>query len=291
MSIRISALGVHHSTYLCLIALLLYLGSVAALSHARISHVSRELAVRLPLAAQVMLAGGDRYLAANMLGIRVLVVETFRMSPQEFDIQARLQKDVSWLNPAHQDNYYIAAAILSEPRLVPAAQDILRRAADARPYDWAPLFYYGFNRYHFERNPAAGAAALLEAVPRAQDQQDRWALENLAAKWIERGYRSAEAARLVEGMARSSPPGGFRRYLEVRAKRLRDLDELKGLAAEYQQRFGRKLERIGDLVAAGMIPGVPADPLGVGYAVDDAGEPVFGGPAAVGRNSVTNEGR
>ncbi|MBK7018008.1 MAG: hypothetical protein IPH39_21270 [Sulfuritalea sp.] len=70
-------------------------------------------------------------------------------------------------------------------------------------------FHYGFNRYHFERNPAAGAAALLEAVPRAQDQQDRWALENLAAKWIERGYRSAEAARLVEGMARVLRPVAF----------------------------------------------------------------------------------
>ncbi|MBK7018009.1 MAG: hypothetical protein IPH39_21275 [Sulfuritalea sp.] len=91
MSIRISALGVHHSTYLCLIACCCtWLGGCT--SHARISHVSRELAVRLPLAAQVMLAGGDRYLAANMLGIRVLVVETFRMSPQEFDIQARLQR-------------------------------------------------------------------------------------------------------------------------------------------------------------------------------------------------------
>ena len=247
--------------------------------------------MRLPLAAQVLLAGGDRYLAANMLGVRVLVVETFRMSPQEFDIQAQLQQDVSWLNPAHEDNYYIAAAILSEPRLVPAAQGILRRAADARPKDWSPLFYYGFNRYHYEKNPAAGAAALLEAVPRAADQQDRWALENLAAKWIERGYRSADAARLVDGMAKSSPAGAFRRYLEKRAKRLRDLNELKDLAAEYQSRFGRKLVRLNDLVTAGMIAQIPADPLGAGYTLDAAGEPTFGGHVAARRHSVSDEGK
>lgn len=265
--------------------------AVVGLSGTKVSHISKELAVRLPLAAQVLLAGGDRYLAANMLGVRVLVVETFRMSPQEFDIQAQLQQDVSWLNPAHEDNYYIAAAILSEPRLVPVAQGILRRAADARPKDWSPLFYYGFNRYHYEKNPAAGAAALLEAVPRAADQQDRWALENLAAKWIERGYRSAEAARLVDGMAKSSPAGAFRRYLEKRAKRLRDLNELKDLAAEYQSRFGRKLVRLNDLVTAGMIAQIPADPLGAGYTLDAAGEPTFGGQVAAGRHAVSDEGK
>ena len=140
-------------------------------------------------------------------------------------------------------------------------------------------------------SPAAGAAALLEAVPRARDQQDRWALENLAAKWIERGYRSAEAARLVDGMAKSSPAGAFRRYLEMRAKRLRDLDQLKYLAAEYQSRFGRKLEQINDLVATGMINQIPVDPLGAGYTLDAAGEPTFGGTVPAGRNSVSDEGK
>lgn len=256
-------------------ALALYLLAVGMLSKTPTPYISRELAVRLPLAAQVLLSGGDRYLAANMLGIRVLVVETFRMSPWEFDIQAQLQKDVSWLNPAHEDNYYVAAAILSEPRLVPAAQYILRRAADARPNDWSPLFFYGFNRYHYEKNPAAGAAALLEGVPRVRDQQDRWALENVAAKWIERGYRSDEAARLVDAMAKNSPPGAFRRYLELRAKRLRDLDQLKRLAADYQHKYGQKPKRIDDLLVAGMITAIPVDPLGAGYEVDATGEPAF----------------
>jgi hypothetical protein len=118
---------------------------------------SRELAVRIPLVFQIVTAAGDRYLAANLAGFRVLVSESYRMDLQELRLQAQLQRDVSWLNPAHEDNYYIAAAILSLPELIPAAQFILRRAADARPRDWQPLFYYGFNRYFFEKNPAAGA--------------------------------------------------------------------------------------------------------------------------------------
>lgn len=256
-------------------AVAIYALSVQALSHHHRLERGPELFIRLPLAAQVLLAGGDRHLAANMLGIRVLVADTFRMKPEEFQIQARLQRDISWLNPAHQDNYYIAAAILSEPELVSAAQYVLRRAADARPHDWSPLFYYGFNLYHFAQDPAAGAAALLEGVPRTMDLREQYALQSLAAKWIERGYNTGDAARLVSGMADSAAPGAFRRYLRMRADRLLQLDRLRTLAREYRTIIGRPLATIEDLVAAKLIDKVPIDPLGMGYTVDSRGEPVF----------------
>ncbi len=261
-------------------AALIYLLAVQSLVGRQTSSRGPELSIRLPLAAQVLLAGGDRHLAANMADIRVLVADTFRMKPAEFLTQAQLQMDVSRLNPAHEDNYYIAAAILSEPELVPAAQYVLRRAADARPHDWSPLFYYGFNLYQFDRNPAAAAAALLEGVPRTKDVQEQWALQELAAKWIERGYRTADAARLVGQMANSAPPGGFRRYLKMREERLLQLERLKRLAQEYRQATGRPLASIEDLLAAKLIDRLPADPLGMGFAVDSAGEPVFRVPTA-----------
>ncbi len=258
-----------------LLALVLYLLSNEGLSRTKASHVSKELVVRLPLAVQVLLTGGDRYLAANLLGVRVLVAETFRMSAAEFDTQAQLQRDVSWLNPAHEDNYYIAAAILAEPHLVSSAQYVLRRAANARPKDWMPLFYYGFNLYHFEKNPIAGAQALLEGVPRVAEQSDRWALENLAAKWFEKGYQAADAAAMVENMAANAPSGNFRKYLAARAQRLRDLAELKRGAAEFRAKYGRPLQRLDELVETGVVRAIPADSMGQGYDIDSSGEPVF----------------
>lgn len=269
------AAGSSRPLFFAAVALAVYVASVNALMHIKTSNFFKELAVRLPLPVQVLLAGGDRYLAANMLGIRVLVADTFRMSAGEFELQAQLQKDISWLNPAHEDNYYIAAAILSEPQLIPTSQQILRRAADARPRDWTPLFYYGFNRYHFEKNPSAGAQALLEGVPRALDQGDRWALENLAARWIEQGYKSADAATMVENMARNAPEGNFRRYLEIRARRLRDLDVLKQRAADFREKYGRPLQRLEQLVETGMITAIPADPFRQGFSIDANGEPAF----------------
>jgi hypothetical protein len=263
-------------------ALLVYLAAVNALSGQRLSLRGPELMVRLPLAAQVVLAGGGPYLAAHLTGVRVLVADTFRMKPEEFEIQAMLQKDISWLNPAHEDNYYIAAAILSEPRLVPAAQYVLRRAADARPRDWTPLFYYAFNLYHFEKDPAAAARALLEGVGRTNDVAEQWGLQALAARWIERGYRTGEAARIVGRMAEEAPPGGFRRYMKKRTERLLQLDRLTALAQEYRTLRGHAPARIEDLVDAGLIDRIPVDPLGIGFAVDQSGEPVFRDSASTG---------
>lgn len=236
---------------------------------------SREMVVRLPVVFQIAMAAGDRYLAANLAGFRILVSEAYRMGPEELRVQAQLQRDISWLNPAHEDNYYIAAAILSVPELIPAAQYILRRAADARLDDWQPLFYLGFNKYFFEKDPVAGAQVLLEAVPRMRDEGESWTMQNLAARWIERGYSAGDAARIVGGMADNASPGRFKRYLGFRAQRLRDLATLKGLAQRYREIHGKPIARLEDLVSSGLIDGIPADPFKRGYVLDDKGEPAF----------------
>jgi hypothetical protein len=59
-----------------------------------------ELLIALPRFAQVLMAGGDRYLAANLAGFRVLVAETGRMNAEDYAVQAKLQRDIAWFNPA-----------------------------------------------------------------------------------------------------------------------------------------------------------------------------------------------
>lgn len=235
-----------------------------------------ELVVRLPLAAQVLFAGGDRYLAANLSGFRVLVAASERMQAPDYAVQARLQRDIAWLNPLHEDNYYIAAAVLPWAGEIDAAQYVLRTTANARRFDWMPLFYYGFGEYYFHKDPAAGAKALLEAVDYARDEQDALALRLLALKWTERGYSTATAAGVVGAMARTSPPGAFKKYLEKRATRLGELSRLRDAAKRYEAAHGRPLQALDQLVTAGLLTSLPRDPLGIGYKLDARGTPVFG---------------
>lgn len=239
------------------------------------ARVAPELLIRLPVLVQVLAAAGDRHLAANLSAIRVLVAETQHMKADDFAVQARLQDDVSWLNPAHEDNYYIAANLLPWNGEVEAAERVLRRATESRPFDFLPAFHVGFIHYHFRRDPAEGARWLLKAAERAPDQGDQWALQVVAAKWVERGYEVSTAAGIVDGMARTAPPGGFRRYLAMRAERLHVLDRLRKAAIDYRLKFGKPPGSLSDLQGPGLLDTLPRDPLGIGYALDAQGEPQF----------------
>lgn len=259
---------------------LAYWGAVQKLSGVERTQSPAELLVSLPKSAQVLLAGGDRHLAANLSGFRVLVAATARMRQDDYAVQARLQQDISWFNPAHEDNYYIAANILPWNGHLDAAQKVLRRAVVARTNDWQPAFYLGFHYYHFLKDPAEGARWLMIGAPRATSQQDGWSLDSLAAQWLEKGYKTATAAGMVDAMAENAPVGAFRNYLKDRARRLHDLARLREQAAIYRERVGKPPATLDDLLTAGLINRIPEDPLGEGFSLDGEGVPVFKVPQA-----------
>lgn len=257
-----------------------YAASLLFLQKQRYATAAPELLVSMPRFAQILFFAGDRYLAANIGGFRVLVAETSRMKAADYVVQARLQSDIAWFNPAHEDNYYIAANILpwgGQADVVAVTEEILRKAGAARPYDFLPYFHVGFIQYHFHRSPAEGAKWLLAAAEQTTDQQDKWSLQAVAAKWIERGYETAAAASLVDAMAISAPAGGFRSYLQMRAERLRLLADLRTAALEFRSRHDRAPQRFEDLMRDGLIRELPKDPLGVGFVIDPDGEPSFVG--------------
>lgn len=234
-----------------------------------------ELKTTLPLPAQILFAGGDRRLAANILGFRVLVADTAKMSRDDYAVQARLQTDLAWLNPSHEDNYYIAANILPWGGEVDAAEQVLRRAGDARKKDWLPFFHVGFIYYHFRHQPAQGVPWLLQAADRADVVQDKYGLQNIAAKWTEKGYDLTTAAQLVGAMASSAPKGGFQSYLQMRSERLVILAQLRKAAEAYLRDRKRPPESFRDLVRSGYLAHEPRDPLGLGFRLTKDGEVAF----------------
>jgi hypothetical protein len=233
--------------------------------------VSVEMQVALPLFVQVFMAAGDRDLAANIAAIRALVVSTEKMRPEDYRILAKVQEDVSWLNPGHEDNYYIAAAILPWNGELESAQRILARATRARPFDYQPAFYYAFHLLHFSGDAAGASAWLREAAEHLPEGDESLQMKNLAAKWMDKAQDLDLAIRVVEAMARQSKRKDFRAYLEQRVTRLQDLKALRTAAAAYHTRFGKPPSRLEDLVVAGLLPALPQDPFGFGFGIDATG--------------------
>ena len=245
------------------------------LSGIKRAQVSAEITIALPVFVQVVLAGGDRYLAASWAAIRALVTETSKMSAEEFRVLGLVQRDASWLNPAHEDNYYIASAILPWEGQVDAAQVVLRRATLSRFYDYQPPFYYAFNMVHFFGDALAASEWLLQAAPKLPKPDERLLLENFAARWLDRTQNIELAARIVEAMAKQAKRADFADYLRLRAQRLRDLAVLRRAATVYSDRHDKRLVALSELVSAGLVTKLPVDPFGVGFGVDPNGVPVF----------------
>jgi hypothetical protein len=227
--------------------------------------------VALPVFVQVLMSMGDRNLAANIAAIRGLVVSTEKMHPDEFAILGKMQKDVSWLNPAHEDNYYVAFATLPDHGEVDATQTILERAGRIRYFDYQPAFFYAFNLFYFKHDPVAAAAWLRQAADRLPDDDQRLTMQNMAARWIDKADDLDLAIRVVDAMARQAKRRDFRNYLVVRVDRLRMLKDVRAAADKFRARAGRPVARPEELVEAGLLPALPRDPFGFGFEIDPQG--------------------
>lgn len=228
--------------------------------------VSSEMVVALPKLVQVLFAGGDRYLAANLGGIRALVADTQNMNQDQFRILARVQEDVAWLNPAHEDNYYIASAILPWNGQLDAAQFVLHQAIDARPFDMWPSFYFAFHIYHFKQDPLTAAEWLRFGSTRTMDEHESLLLNDIASRWVRNGTDRKSAIGILTAMANAARSGGFSAHLRKHVKRLENLLLLEDAAKRFQGRYGRMPESIELLLSESLIEGGhPVDPFGARY--------------------------
>lgn len=239
------------------------------------SAASPEMQVAMPRFVQVILAAGDRYLAANFAGFRALVVSTEKMDAEGFRILGLVQSDVAWLNPAHEDNYYLAAAILPWAGEVGATQYILRRASEARPFDWQPPFYLGFNELHFLNNPAEGARWLRLAATHTRDEMEQIQLLQIAANWVSKGEDTGFAIRLHRAMAKETRHKAFAVFLEKRAKRLENLMIIDEAINQFRSRQGRDPRNLQELLATAILASLPEDPFGAGYSIGPDGRAVL----------------
>ena len=128
-----------------------------------------------------------------LVDVAVTEQETYR-------IQGQLQADAARFNPLHEDNYYIAAAILPWNGQVEAGQEVLLKAAQSRTWDMWPAFYYAFNAMYFERDMIkAGQWAEIAAQRHPGNAP---ALRSMAAAWYERQNDSAVALDVLRHLVR-----------------------------------------------------------------------------------------
>lgn len=234
-----------------------------------------ELEVYMPPPLQLISAVGDRYLAANIAVFRCFMVGAEqRMRPESYTLLARLHVDAALFNPGHEDNYYVAAAILPWEGHVKETQYVLARAMDVRTQDYLPAFLYAFNQRQFERDARGGAKTLLAAASKLTDSGVRTSLEALAARWLERSDGAA-AISVLRSLAKSTRNPQFAAFLLKRVQRLENVSAIEQALARWRARDGGVPPSLDELVYQGDLQSMPEDPFGASYTVGNDGQVVI----------------
>ena len=220
---------------------------------------------RVVIAAPLLLLlfGGDRFLAANL--------ETMRLAATGMDLgQAdtgylmRAQQVVAELNPCHEDNYYLANGLLTWGGAAREGTEVLRRASACRFWDELPPFFYGFNKFFFERDKVAAAKYLELAAQRATDNAAgfrKFAImiqvediqdERVALEFLRNERDQAKDPRLKDMLAK-------------RAVRLEGLVALREAQRQYEKLQDKPLQAPQQLLDMGLLEAFPEDPLRLGY--------------------------
>lgn len=217
------------------------------------------------------MAGGDRYLAANITVFRALTISPKDQTADRYRIQATLQQDAAWFNPAHEDNYYLATAALPWNGEVQAAQTILDLATQARPYDILPPFFRAFNQYYFLNDPVGAALYLQGFAVKTENPEDSLWLRQVAANWFAKGKDRNQAIKLLEVLASQSKNNKLREQIHLRSQRLQILCSLDNAISDYIQKFSRRPKSLQELVDSKILLAIPGDPLGDEFFIDDTG--------------------
>ncbi len=220
---------------------------------------------RVVIAAPVLVAlyGGDHFLAANLETIRLSATGISHGRVDDFYL-LRAHKVVSELNPCHENNYYLANALLTWGGAVDEGGSILKRATQCRSWDELPPFLYGFNQYFFNRNIPEAQHALRVAADRAEANADGYRKLAIVIEVDEVEDEKIAVDMLRQQRDRARSPK-LVNMLERRVQRLEGLVILREAQRNYEQQTGQPLQDPAALISKGLLDAFPEDPMRWGY--------------------------
>jgi hypothetical protein len=223
--------------------------------------------VVLPPALQSVLYLGDPYLAANVEATRVLMTG----GPVEGiaqDYYDRLHQAVAILNPCHEDNYYVANALLAWAGSVEGAIAILRGATACRFWDEVPPFFLSYNLYFFKQRLLEAKQAVFEAASRATN--NRAGFLRMGIFYEAETYPDIRSARnFLVGQRDQARDAKLKMLLDRRIGRLDGLITLQDAQAAFEKRHARRLRLPNELISSGILKSFPEDPVRLGYIFKD----------------------
>lgn len=249
------------------LALMLFWLSVAIRDDTQSRNQEKSAAIAIAAPVQILLYGGDRFLAANIETIRAAASST---APEAHSFSLRAHLEASRLNPCHEDNYWIGNVALSWGGAKEEGFALLRNAMRCRYWDEWPAFFYGFNQNFFNHNIKEARWALELAAQRTPHNANAALFRNFSIMLAAGEINDTRMAlELIEKERDQASDPKLKEMLAQRATRLRGLLTLRDAQAAFETKTGRPLSDPQELLDSGYLDVYPTDPLGIGYEFRD----------------------
>lgn len=172
------------------------------------------------------------------------------------------------LDPYNMDAYYFAqAAFTWEVGRVRDVNRLLDYGMKYRTWDWYLPFYASFNHAYFLKDYAAAARYMKQAAELTGDSL----FTNLAARYFYEAGRTELGIVFLQSMEKGAKDEKVRKLYALRKQALLAVESLNKAVAEFDRRNGRLPANLQELVSAGVIRSIPADPYGGLFYLDHKG--------------------
>ncbi len=174
----------------------------------------------------------------------------------------------TYVDPYNMDSYYFAQAIFTwELGRIQEVNSLLERGLRYRTWDFYLPFFIGFNNFYFLKDYKQASHYMEQAATLSRQPL----LTNLAARFFYEANETEVAIGFLKVMIEKTWNLKVRESLERRLKGLEGIDFLERAMKQFQERYHRKPDNIGEMVDCRVIAGVPEDPYGGRYYIDENG--------------------
>lgn len=259
-------------------------GVLMALERNRSASVRAEELSYLPKGEYLKIAvlGYDQF-AADLIWLKAVQhLGATRQSKGGYSWAYHVVNVVTDLDPKFLSAYLAAGAILGVwAGLQYESIEILRKGMREIPDVWQLPFYIGYD-YFYELCDPAKAAPYFQAAAKLPGAPAY--LPSLAARMTVAGGDPAAALEFLQRLHAQMADPRLREALELKIKEAtveRDVRELDEGVRRYRARYGKAPRALGELVARGIVAGLPEEPFGGRYELD----PSSGSVKPVGRST------
>lgn len=174
----------------------------------------------------------------------------------------------SFVDPYNIDVYYFAEAVFTWGiGRINEVNQLLERGIQYRTWDFYIPFFMGFNYFYFLKDYESASRYLKIAAEITKDPF----FASLTSRMMYEAQRTEMAIAFLKTMIEKIWNEAIKRNLSIRLKALEGVLTIEKAMSEFEQRYGRRPVDIDELLKTEILKGLPEDPYGGRFYIDEKG--------------------